>query len=81
MIRTITRKPQTLKAVAQGIPLKAQVLVFDDKVIISTVAALGKTSTPMITSKIIIDLKELIKTGSFMGVDIRNLNVSIDALK
>ncbi len=66
---------------AQGIPLKAQVLVFDDKMVISTVAEYGKTSTPMITSKTIIDLKEVIKTGSFMGVDIRNLNVSIDALK
>jgi RHS repeat-associated protein len=60
-IKNIFRTQQAAKAKNLKIPLKNKIIEFGDKIIIHTVDATDSTVYPMITRKIIIDVKELAK--------------------
>ena len=77
-VKSIVRTHQTGIAKKLNLPLKSKVIQWGDKIIIYTVDATSNSATPMITRKLIIDVKELGNKGVYVGIDLRNNSGTIN---
>jgi hypothetical protein len=79
-VKSIVRTRQTGIAEKLNLPLKSKVVQWGDKIIVHTVDATSNSATPMITRKLIIDVKKLGNEGVYIGIDLRNSYCTINSI-